>query len=270
VSTAPTPGRDDRDEGPRVRRTPAPPAEPELVGRAPSDQAGDEGRVPRWGAGVAVGGFLVGLILAGWAIALWDAASGVNRRSYGADVVGLIGLWIGMLGAVVVFTRVRGRRPLAATLGLRFKPSDVPVGVGCGLASQFLLVPLLYLPLRAVNSHIYRDLGKPAESLTRRAHGPGFVVLSVLVIVGAPVVEELFFRGLLQRSLAGWLGPGPAIGAAALGFGLAHGEAVQLLALVAFGVVLGVLAQRSGRLGPGIVAHAAFNGATIAVIALGR
>jgi len=66
---------------------------------------------------------------------------------------------------------VRGRRPLAATLGLRFKPSDVPVGVGCGLASQFLLVPLLYLPLRAVNSHIYRDLGKPAESLTRRAHG---------------------------------------------------------------------------------------------------
>ncbi|HMC42582.1 MAG TPA: CPBP family intramembrane glutamic endopeptidase, partial [Acidimicrobiales bacterium] len=84
------------------------------------------------------------------------------------------------------------------------------------------------------------------------------------------LVEELFFRGLLQRSLAGWLGPGPAIGVAALGFGLAHGEAVQLLALVAFGVVLGVLAQRSGRLGPGIVAHAAFNGATIAVIALGR
>jgi membrane protease YdiL (CAAX protease family) len=217
-----------------------------------------------------VGGFMVGLILAGWAISVWDAATGTHGRSYGADIVGLLGLWVGMLGAVVVFTRVRGRRPLAATFGLRFRPRDVPIGVACGLGSQFVLVPLLYLPLRAVSPHIYRELGKPAESLTRRAHGPGFAILAVLVVAGAPLVEELFFRGLLQRSLAGWLGPGPAIGLAALGFGLAHGEAVQLVALVAFGVVLGVLAERSGRLGPGIVAHAAFNGATMAVIALGR
>ncbi|HMC51320.1 MAG TPA: CPBP family intramembrane glutamic endopeptidase [Acidimicrobiales bacterium] len=262
MTTAQTSGRNDPDDPAGAGPGPAE--------RSPAPPGPDRTPVPSWGTGVAAGGFLAGLILAGWAVALWDASTGARRRTYGTDVVGLIGLWLGMLGAVAVFTRFRGRRPLAASLGLRFRPRDIPLGLGCGLGSQFLLVPVLYLPLRAVSPHIYRDLGRPAESLTRRAHGPGFAILAVLVVVGAPVVEELFFRGLLQRSLAGWVGPGPAIGMAAVSFGLAHGEAVQLVALIAFGVVLGLLAQRSGRLGPGIVAHAAFNGATIAVIALSR
>ena len=264
MTTAQRPGREGPDE--RAGREAAT-GEGGEAGEAPGS---DQGRLPAWGTGVAAAGFLIGLILAGWGIALWDAATGVDRRTFGADVVGLIGLWVGMLGAVFAFTRLRGRRAMVPTFGLRFRLRDVPLGIGCGLGSQFLLIPLLYLPLRAISPHIYKDLGKPAESLTRRAHGPGFIVLAVLVVAGAPLVEELFFRGLLQRSLAGWVGPAPAIGIAAFSFGVAHGEAVQLVALVAFGVVLGLLAERSGRLGPGIVAHAAFNGATIAVIALSR
>src|SRR5947209_4011171 len=107
-----------------------------------AQRPGREG--PDGGTGAAAAGFLIGLILAGWGIALWDAATGSNRRTFGADVVGLIGLWLGMLGALVAFTRVRGRRPLVPTFGLRFRLRDVPVGIGCGLASQFLLIPLLY------------------------------------------------------------------------------------------------------------------------------
>jgi CAAX protease family protein len=146
----------------------------------------------------------------------------------------------------------------------------VPVGIAAGLASQFVMVPVLYLPFRLFDPSVYHRLGNPAKSLTSSAHGIGFGVLTVLVVVGSPVVEEVFFRGLLQGSMLGLTGPVPAVAISAIAFGLAHGEAVQLLALVAFGVVLGILAQRSGRLGPGMVAHATFNAATIAVLAFSR
>jgi len=81
------------------------------------------------------------------------------------------------------------------------------------------------------------------------------VVLAVLVCVGSPIVEELFFRGLLLRSLLGsfeQLGRGSACSldrVTALVFALVHFEALQFLGLAGFGVVLGVLAWRTGRLG---------------------
>ena len=61
------------------------------------------------------------------------------------------------------------------------------------------------------------------------------------------MVEELFFRGLLLRSLLGRTPPPVAIVISALLFGLAHFEAVQFAGLAVFGVVLGVagLAHRA-------------------------
>ena len=49
-------------------------------------------------------------------------------------------------------------------------------------------------------------------------------------------------------------------------FALAHFEAVQFAGLAVFGVVLGVLAWRTGRLAPGIGAHAAFNAAAVIAV----
>jgi membrane protease YdiL (CAAX protease family) len=83
--------------------------------------------------------------------------------------------------------------------------------------------------------------------------------------VGAPLVEELFFRGLLFRALLG-RAPVPvpvAVVVSALLFALAHFEAVQFAGLAVFGVVLALLAWRTGRLMPGIGAHAAFNLAAV-------
>jgi membrane protease YdiL (CAAX protease family) len=102
-------------------------------------------------------------------------------------------------------------------------------------------------------------------------------VLAVLVCVGSPFVEELFFRGLLLRALLGSfqelgrrLGPAVSIVVTALVFALVHFEALQFLGLAGFGVVLGILAWRTGRLGPSIVAHMAFNTVTIIAIVVTR
>ena len=64
--------------------------------------------------------------------------------------------------------------------------------------------------------------------------------------------------------------PAVAVATSSVAFGLAHFEALQLPALILFGLVLGVLAQRTGRLGPGIVAHATFNAVTVLSLTLSR
>ncbi len=145
------------------------------------------------------------------------------------------------------------------------------------MASQYLLVPVVEAPLLPFVHHLYTRLGHPAQSLTGDAFGTGLVVLAVLVCVGSPVVEELFFRGLLLRSLLGTfeqigprLGPALSIVVTALVFALVHFEALQFLGLAGFGVVLGVLAWRTGRLGPSIVAHMTFNTVTIIAIVVAR
>jgi membrane protease YdiL (CAAX protease family) len=94
------------------------------------------------------------------------------------------------------------------------------------------------------------------------------VLLVLLTVIGAPIVEELFFRGLLLRSLERRLRAPLAIGVAALLFSLAHFQVLQFLALVIFGAIAGTLAHRAQRLGPAIWAHVAFNATTVVVLLL--
>jgi hypothetical protein len=57
-----------------------------------------------------------------------------------------------------------------------------------------------------------------------------------------------------------------AIGLSAIVFALAHFEAVQFAGLALFGVLLAVLAWRTGRLAPSIGAHVAFNAAAVVTV----
>ena len=134
----------------------------------------------------------------------------------------------------------------------------MPVGLAIGVVCQVVLVPLIYVPIFLLFGH--QDVSAAARQLTDRATDPfGVVALFVIVGVGAPIAEELFFRGLTQRSATRRFGPMAAwIGTAAF-FAITHFELLQLPALFAFGLILGWLARRTGRLGMGICAHLGFN-----------
>jgi membrane protease YdiL (CAAX protease family) len=145
---------------------------------------------------------------------------------------------------------------------------DLVAGAAIGLAAQYVLIPLLYLPAEQFDSHLAHQLSAPAQRDTAAAHGlVPIVVLFAFLALGAPVVEELFFRGLVLRGLLGRAPAAVAIVASGLLFALAHFEAVQFAGLAAFGVVLGLLAWWTGRLGPGMAAHAAFNAAAVLSLA---
>ncbi len=169
-------------------------------------------------------------------------------------------VWATQLGTVVVATVGRGRS-LRRDLGVDLRWADVAVGVACGIGAQ-LLVAVVYLAVGV-------DGDGPARQLTSKGAGlAGLVGMLVLLAVVAPVVEELLFRGLLQGGLAARLHPVLALGITATIFAAVHFQPVQFPGLVIAGLVFGGLALRSGRLGPAIVAHMAFNAFTVVLLAL--
>lgn len=245
---------------------------------------------PRWGLGDAAIGWLVAESMALVASGILLGATG-HIATIGQGALDLVGkvtgttftasfvplwmvavlqvfLWFGLLGAPVFAGRFKGNG-VVRDFGLSFRPRDVPIGLVVGVACQFLLVPLLSLPWVKLLGRDLNDLDQPARDLADKAKDPfGVVLLVLIVVIGAPIVEELFFRGLLLRSIGRatshqrWSTALAVVGSA-LVFGLTHFEVLQLPALVGFGVVLAILAVRTGRLGPGIFAHLSFNAVTV-------
>jgi len=112
-----------------------------------------------------------------------------------------------------------------------------------------------------------QDVSAGARSLTDRATTPATAVILFLVVaIGAPFCEELFFRGLSQRAIAKRLGPIWGIVLTAVFFALVHGKLLELPGLFMFGLILSYLAFRYDRLGPSIFAHIGFNTVTAVLL----
>ena len=209
-----------------------------------------------WGIIDAVVALLAGYLGA----ALVAGAVGLGTTStLGKLFVANIPLYAVMAGVPIWATARRGAGPVA-DLGLRFSPLDL-LALPVGALLQFV-VGWAYLPFVD-----HRDLERPARELADRTHGSGgWALLVLMTCVLAPFAEELFYRGLVMRSLlrrfAGWA----AIVITAAWFAAMHFEMLQFWGLFAFGLVAGFLANRTGRLGTSVALHAGFN--AVAVLAL--
>lgn len=233
--------------------------------------AGAEGdEAPRrWSLAYPLIGFPVAFLAGILGASLFLPAGGSEGATFAGTIAFFLLFWAGLLAAAAQASRRQGSGRLPRDFALRFRPVDVPLGIVVGLASQIVLLRIVYLPLELFAPEQVKKLDDAARETLGVAQGWGWVVLGIAVIVGAPLVEELFFRGLLQDAVVSRLGPGPGVVLTAVAFGITHGQSLQLAGLVAFGIVLGVLREQSQRLGPGLVAHAAFNGLAVLSVSLG-
>jgi len=157
-----------------------------------------------------------------------------------------------------VITTIR-REPAAAILA---------IVAAVGLA---ILAWLAYLTLAAALSPL---LSPDQEDITRElgtdtGSAGSLVVAGLLIIVAAPISEELFFRGFmfagLRRSIPLW----PAAVVSAVIWGSLHlggGNVGVAIQLAVFGVILAWLYERSGTLWAPILVHTTNN--TIAFVLL--
>lgn len=164
----------------------------------------------------------------------------------------------------MVATTLKGNGPVA-DLGLRFQVRDL-VWFPVGVAIQAVAVPLLYWPILQVLDKTTDDVSSEARELVDAASGAGIVLLVLIVAVGAPFAEELFYRGLVLRSVEKRWTTAVALVASTVLFGIVHLQGLQLPALLLIGAVLAVLTVRYGRLGPAILCHSGFNACTLFVL----
>lgn len=181
--------------------------------------------------------------------------------------VATFGAWTVFVAALVLASRRFGTgRPLV-DLGWSFRPVDL-VGIPLGVATQFLLIPLLYLPLRELWPDTFDPdrLEERARELADKAGGFDTVLLVVVVVVGAPLIEEFVYRGLLQRSLSVTVGASAGLLLTSILFSLIHFSPIEYPGLLVAGLVFGACVTLTGRLGPAIVTHAAFNAAGLVTV----
>jgi membrane protease YdiL (CAAX protease family) len=206
-------------------------------------------------------------------IAILSASGYLNTSSSDwplwLDAVLLIPLWVSLLAGTIVISRHWGTGSLRDDYGLRFRAFDL-LGIPIGIVTQAVLIPALYWVLQIFFNFDADQVSSQARTLTDRAGSDAEVVLLVLmVVVGAPIIEELFFRGLLMRSIQARWNDGLALVVSSLFFAFVHFQVLQFAGLFVFGLIAGTCAQRTGRLGMSICAHAAFNATAVVMLLSG-
>ncbi|MFV0309038.1 MAG: lysostaphin resistance A-like protein [Desertimonas sp.] len=170
--------------------------------------------------------------------------------------------WVAYLAGAWWASTQSGTGSMVRDYAIEARPADL-VGVPIGVGTQLVLVPLLYDGLVRVFPGTFTEeqVTENAERLVGRADGVGVFLLVVMVCVGAPLVEEIVYRGMLQGALATRLDDRWSMVIVAVWFTLIHFRPVEYPGLVVFALVVGALRMWSGRLGPSIVTHIAFNAA---------
>jgi uncharacterized protein len=175
--------------------------------------------------------------------------------------VAQVPLWLAFIAVTVFVSREWGTGRFRNDYGFRFRSLDL-VGLPIGVMLQVIFVPALYWALRPILNST--KLNDPAKAITDKGRsGIGVVLLVVLLVLGAPIVEELFFRGMVLRSFQAAHHDSIALVASAVMFAAAHFQPLQFPGLVLFGLVVGFAAQRTGRLGLGIAIHMGFNATAV-------
>lgn len=229
---------------------------------------------PRARAGEVLGHWLAAFVLANVVSAAALVATGHGGTDSGAIptwvfAVAALAMWGASLIVVHRFVLAHAGWTFRSALGFRVAPRDA-WGVLVGVASQLLLVTAVNWPLYRLfpDTFDFDKVSERARDLTDAASGAWVLVLIGLVVVGAPLVEEIVYRGMVQPGLVNSWGPWVGVSATAVLFAAVHLVPVEFPGLLAFALVLGWARHRTGALGMPIVTHMAFNATGLAIALL--
>jgi len=212
-------------------------------------------------------GLFAGALLVSRAV-LRAASAGVEIGDPGTTprlLVGVLALQVlGFGGAAALFLWTRCREWRTYLRLRELSAWTVFYGTAVGLA-------LMVVAAVATGLFTLLDV-EPAESAAGQATDPAFylVLFAVSTFVAVPL-EELFFRGVVQRNLEERFHAAVAIAVASLLFMLVHtgvnvgtgGETIALGMFFTFGVVLGTGYHLTENLFVPLIGHVVFNGVQI-------
>lgn len=209
-------------------------------------------RKPGWGFPdylIAVGAWLVFSVVSAVPIAF--VAEGSAAYAW-VLVISVILPWLGMGGYPWLISKLRGNG-IVLDFGMRFSWRDVGWGLLYG-AAALLVASLLAAALSALFGEFDSSAGELARSFND--FPVQRLLFAIAVGIGAPIIEELCYRGLLltsllKRDMSKWLS---VVIAAAL-FAAMHMEPIRFILLFAIGLILGFARVHRNNTTTAIVAH---------------
>ncbi len=172
-----------------------------------------------------------------------------------------------MLLAVWAFGVRRYRVPWSS-VGLRLPEARPELRRPSGVWANIIVLPMAALLMSLVATGVYASI---IDALGLEALQPSPVpdeflgsgatrlLISAVVVLWGPFVEEVFFRGFFLGGLIGPLGAARAAVVSAAIFAVAHFEIGSMIPLFITGLVLAWLYLRTRSIWPPLMAHAAQN-----------
>lgn len=231
----------------------------------------------RWGMVDIVSGiaFIIGAVaiatVVGLAIGGADTLDALGDGDLsGTDAIIFFGLTTVAQGLAmgawpVIVARWKGNG-VVADFRWRFKPIDLVLGFGVAFALLIAALVVSWGVSSAVGLDPSADESTNTQIITDAADSAALWIVLVSAVVLAPIVEELFFRGLCLRAIERRFGTTAAVLGSTFLFTLPHfanpsltGTAVLFSVIGSVGLLLALVVVKTGRLGPAVIAHALFN-----------
>ncbi len=150
--------------------------------------------------------------------------------------------------------KLRKQKLSSACSFKKFDYSQIPVLIVLGFYLQYLLQGLILI------FGLYK-LFPEHEALMKvifEGGSPLMIILSVMVL--APFIEEVLFRGLIINELKGKMPFVLVIIIQALIFGVIHGNWLQIIYASILGIILGLVSTWCRSVWPAIILHISMNG----------
>ena len=184
-----------------------------------------------------------------------------------------IALTAGFLSILLFSSRRLKMKPIWKEGSLTSIPNDIFLGI----ATYFIAIPLVISAGELASAFNHVVFGREgAEQLAVRylklvMYHPYLLIIAVVVIlICAPILEELLFRGLLLTWLRNKVGTKAAILLSALTFGFFHFSPSQgvaniplIVSLTLFAIYLGFLYEKRRSLFAPIALHMTFNSISV-------
>jgi membrane protease YdiL (CAAX protease family) len=242
-----------------------PPPDPSTRLDAPAPAASVEVPEAGWGAGRALAGLAILLVAVSIEAAI-VAGFDPDIEALGARLALQLALAGSLVAVSVIAVQGAGLLPGVsgwAALGIR-RPLRPAIAVSILAYIAYIAVAILISELlHPEQEDVTRELGVDEGTL-------GAIAAGLLIVVAAPISEEVFFRGFLfagiRRSGGFILGAVVSSGI----WGLFHYTGSDswpvILQLSLFGIVLAWLYERTGSIWPPIAVHAFNNAVAFAVL----
>lgn len=171
------------------------------------------------------------------------------------------------IGLIAMLAAWKSAEPTRQRLGL-VPPSGRSWGRGRLLMLAAFAMSAAFTTLIGVTLWLGGPPADPISATIKEGSWWTITLVTVMLSTIPAIVEEILFRGYIQRRLLQRWSPAVAIMTTTLLFALTHNSLQQIIAVVPLGLITGILACRTNSVKPGMFVHAVYNAGVVGIGAL--